>query len=378
MGIIDRYLLRQFFKTFLICFLSLMGLYIIIESATHMDEFMRCGEKSGGIFALMGRFYGYRTLAFFDRTSGILTLISAMFTVAWIQKHNEMIALMAAGVSRVRVIKPLIIAAVSICVVAAFSREILIPRFREELTRKPQDLIGDHGQNLNATYDNQTMVLIGGKASFADEKRIEAPEFMLPEPLWQYNSKQVTAKNAYYLPPEEGKHPGGYLFDGVKEPKHLDTRPSLLYKGTPVLITPHDRPDWLKPDQCFIASDVSFQQLTGNVAFASVSQLIAGLHNPSVDYGADVRVAIHSRIVQPLLDVVLIFLGLPLVARRESRNVFLAIGVCMAVTTIFMLTVTGCQRLGEISLINPPALAAWAPLMIFVPSAVGLSHAMWE
>jgi lipopolysaccharide export system permease protein len=109
-----------------------------------------------------------------------------------------------------------------------------------------------------------------------------------------------------------------------------------------------------------------------------VSQLIAGLHNPSVDYGADVRVAIHSRIVQPLLDVVLIFLGLPLVARRESRNVFLAIGVCMAVTTIFMLTVTGCQRLGEISLINPPALAAWAPLMIFVPSAVGLSHAMWE
>ena len=71
-----------------------------------------------------------------------------MFTVAWIQRHNEMTALMAAGVSRIRVIKPLIIAAVSICLLAAINREVLIPRFREELTRKPQDLIGDHGQNL--------------------------------------------------------------------------------------------------------------------------------------------------------------------------------------------------------------------------------------
>jgi lipopolysaccharide export system permease protein len=163
----------------------------------------------------------------------------------------------------------------------------------------------------------------------------------------------------------------------VKEPKHLDTRPSLLDKGMPVLLTPYDRPDWLKPDQCFVVSDLSFQQLTGNVAFASVYQLIAGLHNPSMEYGADVRVAIHSRFVQPLLDIVLLFMGLPLVARRESRKVFLAIGVCMAVTTMFMLTVTGFQRLGEISMI-PAAMAAWAPLMIFVPSAVGLSHAMWE
>ena len=73
MGIIDRYLLRQFFKTFLICFLSLMGLYVIIECTTHMDEFIRCGEKCGGVLVLMGRFYGYRTLAFFDRTSSILT-----------------------------------------------------------------------------------------------------------------------------------------------------------------------------------------------------------------------------------------------------------------------------------------------------------------
>jgi lipopolysaccharide export system permease protein len=378
MGIIDQYLLRQFLKTFFICFLSLMGLYVIIDCTTHMNDFVRCGEKSGGILVLMGRLYGYRALAVFDRTSNILTLVSMMFTIAWIQRHNEMTALMAAGVSRVRIIKPLIIAAVAICLLAAVNREAVIPRFREELTRRSEDLIGDHGQRFNSIYDSQTMVLIRGQETFADRKRISNPNFLLPETLWQYG-KEVSGENAYYLPPEEGinKHPGGYLIEGVKEPKNLDTRPSLLLGSKPVLITKIDMPDWLKPNQCFIVSDLTFEQLTGSVEFSSVYQLITGMHNPSMDYGADVRRTIHSRFVQPFLDTVLLFLALPLVVRRESRKVFLAIGVCMGITTAFMLTVIGFQWLGDNSMI-PAALAAWAPLMIFVPSAVGLSQAMWE
>ena len=87
---------------------------------------------------------------------------------------------------------------------------------------------------------------------------------------------------------------------------------------------------------------------------------------------------IHSRIVQPLLDIVLLFLGLPLVVSRESRNVFLAIGVCMGVVTVFLLVVVGFQQLGNSVYLVGPALAAWAPLILFVPAAVGVSESMWE
>ena len=54
--------------------------------------------------------------------------------------------------------------------------------------------------------------------------------------------------------------------------------------------------------------------------------------------------AIHARIVQPLLDMTLLFLGLPLVVTRESRNVFVAMGICMVVTTAFTLVVVGMQE----------------------------------
>ena len=81
---------------------------------------------------------------------------------------------------------------------------------------------------------------------------------------------------------------------------------------------------------------------------ASTAQLIADLRNPSLDYEGDVRVAIHARIVQPLLDMTLLFLGLPLVVTRENRNVFLAMGLCILVTVTFTLVVIGLQQLGPI------------------------------
>ena len=47
-------------------------------------------------------------IAFFDRMSGVLTLIAVMFTVTWIQRHQEMTALLAAGISRRRVLRPVL------------------------------------------------------------------------------------------------------------------------------------------------------------------------------------------------------------------------------------------------------------------------------
>jgi lipopolysaccharide export system permease protein len=111
--------------------------------------------------------------------------------------------------------------------------------------------------------------------------------------------------------------------------------------------------------------------------FASTAEMIRALGNRAMDYGADIRVTIHSRFVQPLLDLTLLFLGLPLVVSRESRNVFMAIGLCIAVVAFFLVLVIGCQQLGASGLISP-ALAAWAPLMIFVPAAVGTAESMWK
>lgn len=376
MRVIDRYLLRQFIWTFVICYLSLTGIYVVFDAFTNLEEFLSSAHKEGGLLVLMGSHYAYRGILFFDWTAGLLTLMAAMFTVTWIQRHNEMTALMSAGISRVRVVTPVIGAAIVVAILAAANRELVIPRVRDRLARRPQDLSGDVGQKLAPCRDNQTGIRIRGNSTFGNRKRIHKPDFLLPPSLSDYG-KLLAAENAFYKPPEQGR-PGGYLFSGVQKPKDLHRKPSLAINGKPVIITPSDAGGWLGPNQCFVASDVSFEQLTAGDAwrrYSSTPDLIAALRNRSLGFGADVRVTIHSRFVQPFLDVTLLFLGLPLVLRREDRNVFIAIGLAAVVVAVFMLVVIGFQYLGSIYSLSP-ALAAWAPLMIFVPLAVGLSESM--
>ena len=50
---------------------------------------------------------------------------------------------------------------------------------------------------------------------------------------------------------------------------------------------------------------------------------------------------------------------------------FLAIGLCVGLVVGFVLVVAACQYLGSIYWLEP-ALAAWLPLMIFIPSAVAM------
>ena len=379
--IIDRYLLRQFVQTFLICFCSLTGLYIVIDAFTNLEEFITYSRDNGGMLAVMGEYYAFRALSFFDSTSPVVTLIAAMFTVTWIQRHNELTALEAAGISKARVIKPLIAMAVIIIGFKVANRELVIPiaAVRESLSHNAQDLGGSRGKRLVPRYDVKTVVLMRASGdTFGNEKRIHKPDFQLPAGLDRYGPR-VLAENAYYRPPV-GNRPGGYLMDGVTQPTGLEGLPSLGQgEGPPVLLTPADH-DWLKPGQCFVVSEVSFEYLAADSNWQKLSstwELMRGLRNRSLDYGTVERMAIHARIVQPVLDLTLLFLGLPLVLSRSNRNVFMAIGMCLALVVAFMLVVFGCQMLGE-SYWLEPSLAAWLPLMIFVPCAVAISLPLRE
>jgi len=378
MQIIDRYLLRQFVQTFLICYVSLVGLYIVIDAFAHLDNFMEAAEVEGGLASLMISYYAYQSLAFFNLTSGMLALIAGMFTVTWIQRHNEMTALMAAGIPRIRVVKPVLIAAASMSLIAVANRELVIPCFREKLSRTTTDLVGDKAQELEPQYDCQTDVLICGRSTFAAEKRISEPHFTLPAEL-SLHGRDLVAENAFHRPAENDR-PAGYLLVDVRQPKNIASLPSLLLDEKRVIITPCDEPQWLKRDECFLVSNVTFDQLSdghGWKQYASTYQLIGGLRNPSLDFGAGIRVAIHSRIVSPFLDITLLFLGMPLVLTRENRNVFAAIGLCILVVSVFVLLTLVLQHLGS-SYYLSPSLAAWAPLMLFVPAAVWMAGNMWE
>jgi lipopolysaccharide export system permease protein len=374
MRIIDRYILRQFAQMFVICFLSISGLFIVFHCFTHVDEFLRYAETQGNLLALVAEFYGYRMLFFLDRLGGVLALIAAMFTVTWIQRHQEITALMAAGISKGRIVAPILGAALAVSVVSAANRELLIPRFSEQLSRDPNDLQGEVGREVRPRYDHRSDILFRGRQTFAKERRIELPRFLFPRALHGW-ARELAAENAFYEPPANGR-PGGYRFRGVTEPRDVAKLDACKLPDGQLAVLTSKENGWLAADECFVVSEINFEQLTGGTnwrKYSSTAELIRGLYNPSLDFGADVRVDVHFRFVRPLLDMTLLFLGLPLVLARENRNLYLAIAMCVAAVAGFQAAILGCQYLGQVYFISP-ALAAWLPLLIGLPVAAWQSE----
>lgn len=367
--IIDRYVLRQFIQVLVICLMSLIGLYIVIDAFGHLDHFVDYADKHGNLLGIMSVYYAYRAIEFFDRTSGVLTLIAVMFTVTWIQRHHEMTALLAAGISRVRVLRPVLLAAIGVSLLAAANREIVMPNIREHLAVDSKNLGGEQESLMQSQWDSQTGILLGGDKIVPATKKIIKPNFNLTRGQFDQFGKQLSATEAVYLP-TNGELPSGYLLCGVTSPKALLKSPALLLEGKPIIMTPVGN-DWLQHDQIFVVSNVSFEFLSAGATwrdFASTREMIQQLRSPSTDLGADVRVAIHSRFIQPFLDTTLLFLGLPFVVTRTNRNPFISLGLCLAVVTVFMCVVLGCQSLGTNGWLGPP-LAAWLPLIVFAPVA---------
>ncbi|QDU30882.1 putative permease YjgP/YjgQ family protein [Anatilimnocola aggregata] len=379
MTLIDRYVLGLYLKALLMSFLVMAGMYMLVDVFANLEEHIaNSADYRFKVPHLLADYYGPRLLWVFDKTAGILAASAAIFAVTWLQGTQELTAILSAGIRPTRVLRPIFFCTLIVAGLGVANREVWLPSFRSQLARNAQDWRGDKAKNCTPQFDPRSDVLLSGKKTIGKEKRIEGPMFRLLSPEFATWGRQITADSAWYLPVDQGR-PAGYLLSGVKQPANLASLGTLLIAGEPILLSPRDTP-WLKPDECFVVSVVTFEQFAlgnGWRQNLSTKELVHGLKNRSLQSGADILVTMHGRFVKPLLDIVLVFLGLPLVLGRASRNIFVAGGVCLGLMATFFIVSLICQGLGNNFLLRP-TVAAWMPLMIFGPIAFTVARPLWD
>ncbi len=375
--LIDRYIARAQMHAFLIVFISLAGLTFVVDAFTNMEEFVAHAGDAGGLWRVLGEYYGYRLISFFDATSGIISLASAMFALSWLERHNELTALLAAGVTRWRIARGAIVFAGVIAIAAATNREFVIPHIRQAFSRNAQDLKGDRDLPFEARYDHETEILFRGRSARAATYRIEGASLHLPLALSDHGT-QIDSDEALWLP-ADGDHSAGYLLRGVREPVGIDRLAAIEVAGRTILQT-RAGAAWLNAGECFVASEVTFEQLVGSAnwsQYSSTPELVRAIANPSLGVGADVPLRVHARFVAPLLDMALTMLGIPLVVGPNRRGIFVAVGMCVAMTVAFFLVTLGCHAMAA-SYVISPSVGAWAPLLVLAPLAAWKAQPMWQ
>jgi lipopolysaccharide export system permease protein len=83
----------------------------------------------------------------------------------------------------------------------------------------------------------------------------------------------------------------------------------------------------------------------------------------------------HQHVTMPIMNLLVLLLGLPFVAGKEDRNYFIGIGVAIALfigVFCLMFVTTAFGNSGHLS----PLLAAWIPIFVALPASIVSLEAM--
>src|SRR6266852_3785100 len=143
MHLLDRMLIRGYLKAYVVCLVSLLSLYVVIDLFTNVDDFADQHHGLAPILKHIGVYYGYKLAHIFDLLCEAIVLLAAMFTVAWMQRHNELLPLLSAGVSTQRTVRPVLLSALAMLGLTFANQELVLPQIGTYLLYPRDDPNGD-------------------------------------------------------------------------------------------------------------------------------------------------------------------------------------------------------------------------------------------
>src|SRR5262249_30108144 len=299
--LMDRLLIRAYFKAYFVCLVSLLGLYIVVDLFTNLDEFTGRHHGILPVIRHIGFYYGHHVALIFDRLCEAIVLLAGMFTIAWMQRNNELVPLLSAGVSTRRVVQPVLLSACFMLTLTVANQELHIPRIAAHLTNQKEDPYGDAPQPVQPTYEPNGIHVHGSRASRKDQVVTEF-YVTIPEGIFG-NMLHLSAKEARYIPPGSDPRSGGWLLSGTV-PAQVET----LESGSWSVL------EQIDPGKYFLRTkEITFESVVRRPNWYNLSsthQLYEELQKPESIRLAPMAVLFHARLTRPILGMILVLLGL--------------------------------------------------------------------
>lgn len=355
MKIFDKYIIKNFLIGYLISFCVLIGLRIIIDLFVNLDEFTEHTDlPTLEIMKNIFSFYGIRITLYFRDFAGIITVVAAAFSMGKMVRHNELVAMMASGVSLKRVLGPIIVLAIFLTGLFAIDQEFIIPPLSDKLVRSQDAVPGEETYDV-WFIDDENGSLICSRRFDVKTSTLYNPTIFLRQPTERKGVWEVTgwikADKATY---QDGKW---VLADGIVISKDYSVanEPVSFYVSD---ITPKEIPVRSKSRHKAL---LSLRQLNVLAAQKTRMKDIAQLYSQK-----------HFRITEPIINLVMVLVSLPILVCRDPKLMKSAILMSFMVTISCFVTTFICKMFAAEVIFDKviPELWAWLPIFIFTPIAV--------
>jgi lipopolysaccharide export system permease protein len=377
MKILDRYIVRTYVLSLAIVLAALMGLSLLLDVFFNYNKLLDLASsaKQTGfwtILAGLADYYFYKIFNYFQLLAAMSLLAAAAASLVWLNRHRELVGVKAAGISLYRVMWPMIAVALLIDGFYLANQEIVIPSIAVQLARNPDDLeiqkefsvefIRDENNNIlyAPLYNPKTMEMLS-QQKFPEDR---SKGFWARVRIFLRDSKfqargTIEADRARWDPEAHGwRLTNGLRLPPLKEAEVTERIPTGP-EGDPV---------------DFYATNVGPAEVLRHrdadaYRYMAYGELKALSEDPMRGNRRQLQVAMHQHVTGPIMNLLLLLLGLPFVAVREDRNYFVGIGVAVALGIgVFAVTFasTAFGNAGHLS----PLLAAWLPVFVVLPASI--------
>lgn len=374
MRLLDRYIIRNFLLNYLLAFAVLVGMYTLLDLIINFDRFTKFAPPGAGsvasFFNLLGDitdYYAYRMLVIFQQISAAIPLLAAGFTMVRMTRHNELTAMLASGVSLYRVALPIIFCALFFSGLVVIDQEILMPRFVDKLLRQHDEVShvptrddplyfvrnDDDNSLLTASrYDPAARRMQDVRIIQRDKNGTPIRRIMASEAVWDPKAEVAPGAGIYGL----------WILKNARMVDDTGGDDPTRRVAEKIDFMPYRTR--LTPEQLDL---VFTKKAVDYLSSAQVQTLIQD--SPEVTK-TSLEKMMHIRFTQPIMNVILLMMGLPFLLTREPRQLIKNMIYCTAVTAFcFVATFVMFQAAGQAL---PPLLGAWLPVLLFGPLAVAM------
>ena len=103
--ILQKYLIGEFLKYFIIALLSLAAFYVVVDFISNIGAFTKHSPEFKYILA----YFAYKTPEIIYRVLPLAVLLAALLSISFFNKNNEIMAVKSSGVGMFKFFAPLIV-----------------------------------------------------------------------------------------------------------------------------------------------------------------------------------------------------------------------------------------------------------------------------
>lgn len=359
--LLDIYIAKQYLRILAMAFVGMAGLFYISTFLDLSDKWF----KGDTTLATLLAYLWWATPQFVTYILAIAVLLSALVTIGLLTKNSELIVMRACGISLYRTAVPLLVFAI-LASGALFGLEerILAPANRRAAQLRhlirggsPQTLdvlnrkwvIGRDGQVYHYQYYDPRRGELSGLSVF---------QF---DPESHQLSRRVFAAQAAFDRSASGEKgepmwrvPAGWIREFSPKAEVVRYTP-LANVHVPLEAAEYFVTEAPEPDR------MNFPQLRAYIADMRRS----GYHV------LEHEVALQRKLAFPLVTIVMTLIAVPFAVTTGRRGAMYGIGVGIVLALVYWTMISVFAAFGAAGLIHP-ALAAWAPNLLFGAAAAYL------